>query len=132
MTASGQSGFELRGETVEVSYLTDPTIGQGQFRLENRGGTPAQASVRSVWLQLGDRRQELDSVTVYDIDQEQAIDSQNLTIEAGATLKFLVGFPGIVHEPVFGESTAVGLRVRINGTNLEALSSIKLIRRLPR
>src|SRR4051812_46008350 len=104
MANSGQSDFQLIGETVEVSYVADPTIGHGEFRLENHGQNQAHALVVSVWLHLGDRREELDSFTAYDLDQEQAIDPQNITIAANATLRFLVGFPAIVYEPAFGES----------------------------
>ena len=126
------SDLRLTGETVTLNYLADPSLGHGQFRLENRGESSVSASVQSAWLEFGERRQPLEGITVYDLDQEQMVDPQNFKIEAKATLRFLVGFPAVAHEPAFGESTAVGVRMRVDGAEVEAQSPIKFIRRVPR
>lgn len=126
------SGSQLIGETVTVSYVADPSVGHGQFRLENRGVVAVMAAVESAWLELGAYRQPLASFTVFDLAQEQMVNPQSFTVDAGATMTFLLGFPRVAYEPRFGESTAVGIRLRANSVELQALSAIVFERRIPR
>ena len=130
MTAH-HSILQLIGETVTVSYVADPSVGHGQFRLENRGAVAVMAAVESAWLELGAHRQPLAGITVYDLDQERMVNPASFRIDAEATVTFLVGFPRVAHEPRFGESSAVGLRLSVNGTELQALSPIAFVRRFP-
>lgn len=132
MVTSQSSDLQLTGEPVEISYVADPTIGHGQFRLENRGANAASASVKAAWLQLGPRRQSLTGVSVYVLGEEQMVDPQDFKVDAQSTLNFLLGFPAVAYEPPAGESVAVGLRLQVNGAELEALSPITFVRRLPR
>ncbi|HEX2269527.1 MAG TPA: hypothetical protein VHH35_08335 [Pyrinomonadaceae bacterium] len=60
------------------------------------------------------------------------VDPQDFKVEAQSVLNFLVGFPAVAYEPPFGESVAVGFRLQVNGAELEALSPITFVRRLPR
>lgn len=132
MTTSQRSDLRLAGETVEISYVADPVIGHGQFRLENGGMNAVSATVESAWLTLGARQQPLTEVSVYVTGEEQTVDSQNFEVKAQAILNFLLGFPAVAYEPVFGESVAVGLRLQADGMELEAFSPITFVRRLPR
>ncbi len=132
MTTSQGSDLRLVGETVEISYVTDPVIGHGQFRLENRGLNAVSAAVESAWLTLGARRQSLTEVSVYVTGEEQTVDSQNFEVKAQEALNFLLGFPAVAYNPAFGESVAVGLRLQADGVELEAFSPITFVRRLPR
>lgn len=132
MVTSQPSDLHLTGEPVEISYVVDPAIGHGQFLLENRGTNAANASVQAAWLQLGSRRQSLAGVTVYVLGEEQMVDADDFQVAAQSTLNFLLGFPAVAYEPPFGESVAVGLQLKVNGAELEALSPITFVRRLPR
>jgi hypothetical protein len=132
MVTAEYPDLQLTGETVHLSYVADPSLGHGQFRLDNRGANPVSASVQSAWLEFGERRQPLAGVTVYDLEQERMVDPQNFKAEAKAIMSFLVGFPAVAHEPEFGESTSVGLRLRVNGADLEALSPVMFMRRVPK
>jgi hypothetical protein len=126
-----QSDVQLIGETVTVSYVADPSIGRGQFRLENAQTAPITASVVSAWLELGDNQRPLTGISVFDLDHDQALDPDHFEVGAESTLRFLMGFPVVAYEPRFGEATAVGLRLNVDGTELTARSLIEFIRRLP-
>ncbi len=123
---------QLIGEAVTVSYVADPSMGHGQFRLENHGDIAVIATVESAWLELGERRLSLDRISVFDLDKDRMVNPDSFEVGAKATMKFLIGFPAISYEPPFGESSAVGLRIRVNGNELKALSPIKFVRRIPR
>lgn len=131
MTSAPHPDPRLIGETVTISYVADPSIGYGQFRLENRGAVAVTAAVESAWLELGGHRQPLAGVTVFDLDQDRMVDPESFEVDAEATVRFLVGFPRVAHEPRFGESSAVGLRLNVNGAELQALSLIEFVRRIP-
>ena len=130
MTQHG-SDFQLIGETVTVSYIVDPSVGHGQFRLENYGTAAVMAAIESAWLELGAHRQPLSGITVYNLDHEQMVNPESFKVDAGATMRFLVGFPEVVYEPRFGESTGVGLRLSADGVDLQALSPVVFVRRHP-
>ena len=132
MNATQNSTSQLIGETVTVSYVADPSMGYGRFRLENCGTVAVTAVVESVWLELGEHRQPLTDITVFDLEQEQMVNPAGFKVDAEATLSFLVGFPRIAYEPRFGESVAVGLRLRVNDAALQAKSPIQFVRRIPR
>jgi len=131
MKTTPHSALQLVGETVTISYVADPSVGHGEFRLENSGDVAVTAAVESAWLELGARRQPLADVTVFDLDQDQMVNPKSFKVDAKTTLKFLVGFPRVTYEPRFGESSALGLRLNINGTELQALSPLKFVRRIP-
>lgn len=124
-------GPQLVGEAVTVSYAADPSVGYGRFRLENHEAVAVTAAVESAWLELGALRQPLAGVTVFDLDQDRMLDPARFTIAAKATLTFLVGFPRVAHEPRFGESSAVGLRLTVNGNGQQAVSPLVFVRRVP-
>ena len=128
---TNHNDLQLIGETVTVSYVANPSMSHGQFRLENHGAGNVTAAVESVWLELGEDRQPLPVFTLFDLDQDKIRNPESLTIDAGETIRFLIGFPVIVHEPRFGESTTVGLRIKVNGTVLETQSPIRFVRRIP-
>ncbi|MBW2690367.1 MAG: hypothetical protein JRC99_10615 [Deltaproteobacteria bacterium] len=131
MITTHQSGSQLIGETVTVSYVADPSFGHGRFRLENHGAVAVTAAVKSAWLELGGFRQPLDDITVFDLDQDQMVNPESFKVEAEVTMTFLIGFARFAHEPRFGESTSVNLRIGVNGTELQALSPIEFVRRFP-
>jgi hypothetical protein len=131
MITTSQPDSQLIGETVTISYITDPSVGHGRFRLENYGDTSVIATVKLAWLEFGEHQQVLAGVTLFDIDQERMVNPESFTISAKSAETFLVGFPKVAHEPRFGEIAAVGLRLNANGINLQALSPIKFERRIP-
>jgi len=123
--------IQLMGETVTVSYIADPNLGYGRFRLENHGLAAVTATIESVWLEFAGRPQPLSNFFAFDLDREQAMDPAQLRIDREATLTFLVSFPKVAHLPSFGESATVGLRLRINDVELQAESTIRFERRIP-
>lgn len=125
------SDLRLIGEKVTVSYVADPILGYGQFRLENKGASVTGA-VTEAWLELGGERLSLSDITLYDRPLGKMVDPRNFEVGAGETVTFFLGFPQRVYEPRFGESTSVGLRLSVNGTELQALSPIEFVRRIPR
>lgn len=131
MTIADSSRFHLIGEIVTISYVADPWVSRGQFRLENHGTTPISATVEAVWLK-SEEPQPLTEISIFNLDQEQTIDPESFTVPAGAAMTFLVGFPRIAYEPHFGETVAVGLRLSVDGIEQQALSPIEFVRRIPR
>jgi hypothetical protein len=117
---------------VSLSSLTDPWIGYGRFRLINGNNTAITASVQAAWLQMGEDCQSLVSVTVFDIDEERTVDPEGFQIAASETKTFLLGFPRVVYGARSDQSLAVGLRLTISGSELQALSPIHFVRRIPR
>jgi hypothetical protein len=132
MTPANVANLQLIGEAVTVSYVADPSVGYGQFRLENLGDNAVTAAVQSAWLKLGARQQPLADITVFDLDQERMVNPESYKVDAKAIVRFLVGFPSFAHEPRFGESIAVGLRLSVNSAELQAQSPIEFVRRIPR
>ncbi|MBW4528045.1 MAG: hypothetical protein KME18_23165 [Phormidium tanganyikae FI6-MK23] len=131
MTIADHSNVRLIGETVTISYVADPGISRGQFRLENHGTTAISAKVEAVWLER-EEQEPLTEISIFDLAQEQTVSSEHLVVQAGAAMTFLAGFPRIAYEPQFGETVAVGLRLIVDGVALEALSPIEFVRRIPR
>lgn len=131
MTAQ-YSDILLIGETVNVNYIADPSVGYGRFRLENHGAIAVTAAVKSAWWEIEGHRRPLTSITVFDLNQDKMVDPQSFKVDAEATMTFLVGFPRVALEPSFGESIAVGLQLNVNGAEMQALSPIELVRRFPK
>ena len=114
-----------------MSFVADLSVGHGQFRLENHGTDAMTAAVISAWLELGGHRRPLTGVSLFNLDRDQAMNPESFEVGAEASLTFLLGFPVVVYAPRFGESGAVDLHLRINGAELQALSPIKFVRRIP-
>jgi hypothetical protein len=130
--ANAQSaGAELIGEDVTVSYVADPAIGHGRFRLENHAPMAMTAAVKSAWLALGEHRRPLPEIRVFDLALEKTIDPSSLRVEAGGTIRFLLSFPSFAYEPGFGESVFVELQLSVDGSDLQARSPIRFVRRIP-
>lgn len=131
VTTTHGSVPQLIGETVTVSYVADPSIGHGRFRLDNPGDVAVMVAVKSAWLELGGHRQPLTGVSIFDLGRDQMMNPESFKIDAAATVTILVGFPEVAHQPRFGESGAVGLQLSVNGAEVQALSAIKFERRIP-
>ena len=129
---TSHSVIQLTGEAVTVSYVADPSVGHGKFRLENRGAVAVTVAVESAWLELGEHLQSLERISVFDLDEDRSLGSESFRVEAGTTVTFLLGFPKIAYEPRFGESTTVGLRLSVSGAEIQALSPLRFIRRIPK
>jgi hypothetical protein len=125
------SNLKLIGETVTVSYIADSSFGHGRFRLTNPGTSSVKATVETTWLELGDFRRQPEQITVFDLRLNRMVNPKNFKVEAGITMTFLVGFPTVIYEPRFGDSTAVFLQIIANGCILQARSQIKFERRIP-
>ena len=52
VTNARHSDLQLIGETVTVSYVADPSVGHGQFRLKNDGEIAQVVTVESAWYRL--------------------------------------------------------------------------------
>ncbi len=122
----------LTGEPVTIQYVADPRAGHGQFVLANPGSTPISAEVDALWFQAGEGRRPLPVASIFAPEDNRSLDPHTLRVEPGATLRFWVGFPAIAYEPPFGEAAAVGLRLRLGDTVLEARSPLQFLRRWPR
>lgn len=114
-----------------MDYFDDLSVGHGRFRLENDRAVPLTATVKSAWLEIGEHRQPLPSVTMFNLDKDEPMDPRSFEVAKNATLSFLLGFPSISYEPRFGESIAVGLRLSVNSDELRALSPLRIIRWIP-
>lgn len=132
LSSPGAPPVTLNGETVDISYVSDPAIGHGAFRLSNAGDAAISAAVTAAWLELGSQRRPLDHFTIYDLSQERMIDPKHLQVGAKATLGFLLGFPSLAYEPAFGESAAVGATLSAGGVEVTARSPLRFVRRIPR
>jgi hypothetical protein len=132
MMAAPRSIPRLLGEPVTVSYVADPCVSYGRFCLENQGDATVTATVQSSWLEFEKDRLPLTMITVFDVGQDRMVDPSEFRVGAAATMVFLVGFPRTPHEPQSGEHAAVGLRLSVDGSELEALSPIEFVRRFPR
>jgi hypothetical protein len=130
MTVS-QPSLRLVGETVTLSYVADPSVSYGRFRLVNQTVTAVTAAVQSAWLQLAEGHQTLAEVTIFDVDEGWSVDAAAFPVDAAATKTFLLGFPRIHYEPRCGESVAVGLQLRVDHSEVQALAPIKFVRRDP-
>lgn len=122
---------QLYGETVTVSYVTDPSISYGQFRLENPGTDAIIVGLKSAWLEVDGQQQSLDEISLFDTDQDKMINPENFKVGAKSTLSFLIGFPRQEHVPQSGELIAVHLQLTINGLDIQSLSPIKFEKRIP-
>lgn len=126
------SDAEIRiiGEPITVSYLTDPTISRGRFRLENHGNSTAQAAVELAWVRIGQQRQHLSHISLFDVNTDQQLDPNQLEVAPGEIVTFLLGFPRIPYRQE-GNEVSVGIRLAGSQTPIEAESPIQLIRRIP-
>ena len=122
---------ELRGEPVTVSSM-DPALGYGEFELANDGGDPVAARVAEAWLELGDERQPLAEFSLYDVSAEQSVEGDEIEVGGGATLRFTLGFPRVRVAGPSLSRVGVGARVVADGDDLEAVSPVRLERRMPR
>ena len=126
------SDAEIRiiGEPITVSYLTDPAISRGRFRLENHGNSTAQAAVELAWVRIGQQRQHLSHISLFDVNTDQQLDPNQLEVAPGEIVTFLLGFPRIPYRQE-GNEVSVGIRLAGSLTPIEAESPIQLVRRIP-
>lgn len=118
------------GEPVVVSYLADPAISRGRFRLENHGDSTARTAVDLAWVRIGGQRQPLAHISLFDVETDQPLDPSQLAVAPGEIVTFLLGFPRIPYQQAGGE-VCVGIRLTGSPTPVEAESSVRLIRRRP-
>jgi hypothetical protein len=123
---------KLIGETVTVSFVSDPALARGQFRLENHGSEPLRCAVETAWLDINGQRRSLNDITVYDLTLDQSVPPGEFALPGGASMSFLLGFPRIGYEPQFGASVYVGLSLQVNNKSLQAESSVRFEQRIPR
>lgn len=125
----------LSGEIVTIDYLADPSADQGRFVIVNAGAADLVLTLAAAWLETGDGRRQLSGIELFDPATQQSgerpPDNQTLRIEAGAARQFGVSFAPVSYEPRFGETVAVGARIRVGGQVLEAKSPLKYVRRWP-
>jgi hypothetical protein len=115
---------------VTISSIDVTGVGRGEFALDNDGDEPVAARVAEAWLELGDERRSLSDFSLYDLDGEQPVEGDEVSVGGGSTLRFALGFPRVtVAGPMGG--VAVGARVVADGEELEAASPVRLERRMP-
>lgn len=122
----------LTGETVTVSYETEPVFGHGHFHLINPADTPITVSIERVWLGIGEHRYDVDPTTVWDRQRSRDLEPASFQVEAQSALEFYVSFPQESRPVASGETVSVGLKLAANGEQLEAVSVLDLVRRLRR
>lgn len=98
MTATTNTAIQLTGETVTISYVANPAMARGQYKLTNSGDNAVEISVHAVWVELGGRRQALNDFSVYDRKLEQTLNPQKFTLDAKSTMNFFIGFPKFSYE----------------------------------
>jgi hypothetical protein len=127
------SAAEIRivGEPVVVSYLTDPVISRGRFRLENHGNSTAQTAVELAWVRIGQQRRDLSHISLFDVDTDRQLDPNQIEVAPGEIVTFLLGFPRIPYKQE-GNEVSVGIRLAGSLTPIETESPVRLIRRIPR
>ena len=124
--------FTLTGQPVTISFLTDPAIGQGEFRLVNQGGARIVVVVEGAWFETSEAApRPLSPLSAYDDDHNRPLDPSRIEIPPGATSSFSIGFPRLAYTPRDGEECAIRLRVKVGTTVREARSPLVLVRRLP-
>jgi len=123
--------FRLLGEPVVTSYVADPVVARGQFRLENHGDATARTAVVAAWLRVDGRRLPLGTVFPFDVREGRELDPRRLEVGPREVLTFLLGFPRVPYDERAGE-VAVGLRLAGLVMPIEAESAVRLIRRIPR
>ena len=123
--------FELVGEKVVISFVSDPSIGRGHFHLKNRTSLSETATIESSWLELNGDVRLLPEISVFDRKLAREVDPKQIDVGPESTVEFYVGFPRITLEPRFGDSGSVGIRLRIGGVQLEAISNLQFVRRIP-
>lgn len=121
----------LVGETVTESGLGDLHAGHGQFRLENPGPEPVDVTLDELWLEVGDRKDTIEAVSVFQTDTDTQLDPAGFSARSGAT-NFLVGFRSVADPTGPGERLSVGLRLMAGETALEARSPVVFERRIAR
>lgn len=124
--------IHLTGATVSINYLADPYISRGEFRLANQSAHSINASIKSVSLQVGNKIEKLSDYSAFDIGLGKEIDVDNLYVKAKSGLVFSVGFPRIEYTSSFKDSIGLELIVNVEGVELQAVSPIKLTKRIPR
>jgi hypothetical protein len=132
MRVAPGSDIELLGAEHVVSYVATPIAIRGMFRLVNHRPAAARIVVAAVWLKIGADTREISKFGLYDLENERSIDLDEFQVDATAYASLLVSVPPLLHEPRFGESLEIGLRLGANGRQLQATSVIVLERRLPR
>jgi hypothetical protein len=124
--------FKLTGEPVTISFLTDPAIGQGKFRLVNQGRARIVVVVERAWFETSEAApRELSPLFPYDDDHDRSLDPSGIEVPPGATLNVSIGFPRLAYTPRDHEECAIRLRVKAGATVREARSPLVLVRRLP-
>lgn len=119
----------LTGQTVTITYESNLAIGHGHFELNNPDDSPLSASVKHLWLKVGDERQLVQPVTVWDREEQVSLDPQSFQVSANDSLEFYMTFPQITDQPAVGESVGVVLQLQVGEVYLEATSPIELVRR---
>jgi hypothetical protein len=115
---------------VTISSIDIMGVGRGEFVLDNDGDEPVAARVAEAWLELGDERRSLSDFSLYDLDGEQPVEGDEVSVGGGSTLRFALGFPRVAVGGSLG-GVAVGARVVAGGEELEAASPVRLERRMP-
>jgi len=123
--------IQFTGETVIVSYIADPSLGYGRFRLENHGLATVTAAVESAWIELAGHGRPLAKFSIFDLDREQTVNAAGFNVARETDLRFLVSFPKIAYIPGFGASAAVGVLLRVDDLELQAVSTIQFENRIP-
>lgn len=135
MKKSSASSITLHGETVTLDYIANPRASHGRFLMTNGGDADAVATLEAAWLETSAGRRDLSGVQVFDPSlpqkDDRPPDHRTVRIEAGASRSFDVSFDGVSYEPAFGETVAVGIRMRIGEQVLEAKSPLQYVRRWP-
>lgn len=121
--------IHIQGQKVSRSYLSDPHVANGDFRIANRGTDSVRIHIDAVWLRLGKTRQKMEGISVFDKDREITV-TDPFTVQPHSELSVSVGFPRV---PVTDTQTEIYVEAAfaVQGKTIKAESPIELVQRKP-
>lgn len=122
----------LIGHPLTHSYLADPAIGHGHFSLVNHSDAPVTAHVAQARLHAGSEASPIAQPNVFDLGTEQTLPNEAITVAAGDTLDFYLGFAPVAYTGPQMSPLAVDLWLQVGTDTLKARCEVTLQQRIPR
>lgn len=124
------SEIALMGIEVTESFLSDPRIRHGEFRLENGGNAAISADVEAVRLQTGEESRAFETWHLLDVGTGQPIEGA-IEVPPDSAVQFLLSFETVPYQPRMG-AVALHCSIAAGDSTYEAASPIRIINRIPR
>ncbi len=123
--------FLIQGEKVSKSYLSDPFVSNGKFTLINNEGDPVNVSIHTVSLTIGEQQQMIEDVSVFDMNEEQTLDSKKIIITPNSKTALMIGFPRVPIQGTPGSEIFLEVVFTVQEEKIKVISDIELTRRIP-